>query len=256
MTLEHISKSKPTEDRTCDKHGPYTAINYIGRVWSGCPLCRAETEAEEKAKKDAEEAEQRVRNWEQRLGQSGIPPRFQDRTLENFVAENEAQQKAQTFAKSYADEFNEALKTGRSALFVGKPGTGKTHLAAGIGMSLLKKGHPVLFMTVMRAIRRVKDTWGKGREESETEAIAAMVEPHLLILDEVGVQFGSDFEKNLIFDIINERYENRLPTILMSNLPTAEVRAYLGDRVFDRMKEDGGARIVFDWESHRGRQEA
>jgi DNA replication protein DnaC len=256
MTLEHISKSKPTEDRTCDKHGSYTSINYIGRVWSGCPVCRAETEAEEKAKKDAEEAEQRVRNWERRLGQSGIPPRFQDRTLENFVAESEAQQKALTFAKSYADEFNEALKTGRSALFVGKPGTGKTHLAAGIGMNLLKKGHPVLFMTVMRAIRRVKDTWGKGREESETEAIAAMVEPHLLILDEVGVQFGSDFEKNLIFDIINERYENRLPTILMSNLPTAEVRAYLGDRVFDRMKEDGGARIVFDWESHRGRQEA
>jgi DNA replication protein DnaC len=255
MTLEHISKIKQTEDRACDKHGPYTAIKYIGRFWSGCPVCRAETEAEEKAKKDAEEAEQRVRNWERRLGQSGIPPRFQDRTLENFVAENEAQQKALTFAKSYADEFNEALKTGRSALFVGKPGTGKTHLAAGIGMNLLKKGHPVLFMTVMRAIRRVKDTWGKGRDESETEAIAAMVEPHLLILDEVGVQFGSDFEKNLIFDIINERYENRLPTILMSNLPTAEVRAYLGDRVFDRMKEDGGARIVFDWESHRGRQE-
>jgi DNA replication protein DnaC len=255
MTLEHISKIKQTEDRTCDKHGPYTAIKYIGRVWSVCPVCRAEVEAEEKAKKDAEEAEQRVRNWERRLGQSGIPPRFQDRTLENFVAENEAQQKALKFAKSYADEFNEALKTGRSALFVGKPGTGKTHLAAGIGMNLLKKGHPVLFMTVMRAIRRVKDTWGKGREESETEAIAAMVEPHLLILDEVGVQFGSDFEKNLIFDIINERYENRLPTILMSNLPTAEVRAYLGDRVFDRMKEDGGARIVFDWESHRGRQE-
>ena len=256
MTLEHISKIKQTEDRTCDRHGLYTAIKYIGRIWSGCPVCRAETEAEEKAKKDAEEAEQRVRNWERRLGQSGIPPRFQDRTLENFVAENEAQQKALTFAKSYADEFSEALKTGKSALFVGKPGTGKTHLAAGIGMNLLKKGHPVLFMTVMRAIRRVKDTWGKGREESETEAIAAMVEPHLLILDEVGVQFGSDFEKNLIFDIINERYENRLPTILMSNLPTAEVRAYLGDRVFDRMKEDGGARIVFDWESHRGRQEA
>lgn len=75
--------------------------------------------------------------------------------------------------------------------------------------------------------------------------------PDLLILDEVGVQFGSDTEKLMLFDILNERYERRHPTILMSNLPRDEVSAYLGERVFDRLREDGGEFISFTWESHR-----
>jgi DNA replication protein DnaC len=65
------------------------------------------------------------------------------------------------------------------------------------------------------------------------------------------VQFGSDTEKLLLFDILNERYERRRPTILMSNLPRDEVSSYLGERVFDRLREDGGEFISFTWESYR-----
>ena len=105
----------------------------------------------------------------------------------------------------------------------------------------------VMFTTVMRAIRRVKDTWSRDSRESESEAIAALVFPDLLILDEVGVQFGSDTEKLILFDVLNERYEKRKPTLLLSNLPAEEVREYLGKRVCDRLSEDGGEVVVFDW---------
>jgi DNA replication protein DnaC len=115
----------------------------------------------------------------------------------------------------------------------------------------MERGRTVLFTTVMRALRRVKDTWGRDSRESQSEAIAALGFPDLLILDEVGVQFGSDAEKLLLFDILNERYERRRPTILMSNLPLDEVSAYLGERVFDRLREDGGEFISFTWESYR-----
>ena len=111
----------------------------------------------------------------------------------------------------------------------------------------------VLFTTVMRAIRRVKDTWSRESRESETQAIAALVFPDLLILDEIGVQFGSDTERLILFDVLNERYEKRRPTLLLSNLNIDEVKAYLGERVFDRLREDGGEAIVFDWASWRGR---
>jgi DNA replication protein DnaC len=112
----------------------------------------------------------------------------------------------------------------------------------------------VLFTTVMRAIRRVKDTWNRENTESETQAIAALVFPNLLILDEVGVQFGSDTEKLILFDVLNERYERRRPTLLLSNLALDEVKVYLGERVFDRMREDGGEVITFTWESHRAKR--
>ena len=75
----------------------------------------------------------------------------------------------------------------------------------------------------------------------------------LLVLDEIGVQFGSDAEKLIMFDIINERYEAMRPTILISNLALSGLSEFVGDRIVDRMKENGGKLMVFDWESHRGK---
>jgi DNA replication protein DnaC len=174
------------------------------------------------------------------------------RRLKTYVAETEGQRRALSFAETYADNFDDALATGRSAVFIGKPGTGKTHLAIGIGLRIMHRdGRSVLFSTVMRTIRRVRNTWVRNAEESETEAIAVFTRPDLLILDEVGIQYGSEAEKLLIFDVINERYESRRPTLLLSNLDLAGVRAYLDERVYDRLREDGGEVVVFDWESHR-----
>lgn len=237
----------------CETHGAFEARCYLGNAWSKCPTCSVEADARAIALREQQSSAMRLRAREIQLGQSGIPARFQDRTLQSFVATTDAQRKALTFAQEYAADFGEVLRVGRSALFVGKPGTGKTHLAAGIGMHIMREqNRTVLFTTVMRAIRRVKDSWSKDNGESESQAIATLVSPDLLILDEVGVQFGSAFEKNILFDVLNERYEKRLPAIMLSNLPMVEVTAYLGARVIDRMREDGGAQIVFDWESHRG----
>jgi DNA replication protein DnaC len=74
----------------------------------------------------------------------------------------------------------------------------------------------------------------------------------LLIIDEIGVQFGSPFETNLMFDILNERYEKLRPTLLLSNLTAPEIKAFLGERIYDRLREDGGQFVPFDWQSHRG----
>lgn len=243
-----------TRTERCSVHGEYTARNWIRNVWSQCPACTAEHEARERARAEAQEREARLAAWQKRIGGAGIPERFQDRTLDNFKAETEAQRRALTIAQEYAESFDaRAIKTGRSLLFIGKPGTGKTHLAVAIGMHLLGKRRPVLFTTVQRAIRRVRDTWSRDSHETESQAVATLVQPDLLILDEVGVQSGSDFEKHLLFDILNERYEKRRPTLLLSNLELAEVRGYLGERVFDRLREDSGEAVGFNWDSYRGR---
>lgn len=249
---------RQTRTDTCETHGEYEAVNYIGRIWSRCPKC-AEAFAELRKKAEEEkERERQQRAWEARLSRSCIPERFLDRTLKNFKAETPEQRRALAFATAYADDFDNVMKTGRCALFVGSPGTGKTHLAAGIALRLMHRDkRSVLFTTVMRAIRGIKDTWTKGSETTETQAIEALVYPELLILDEVGVQFGSETEKLMLFDVLNERYEKRKPCLLLSNLAIDDVKAFLGERVFDRLREDGGEAIAFDWTSYRGRpQEA
>lgn len=248
-----------TRLETCEQHGPFEAKSFtiLGRLmpWSTCPACAAEEAAREKAAEEAKAREARLRAWQRKIGQAGIPERFHDRTLARFIARNVGQRGALAFAQVYAAEFDKVLQTGRSALFVGKPGTGKTHLACGIGLHVMREYRStVLFTTVMRAIRRIKDAWRRDASESESEAVAALVAPDLLILDEVGVQFGSDFERNILFDVLNERYEKRRPTILVSNLAVEDVATYLGERIMDRLREDGGALIVFDWESHRAKE--
>jgi DNA replication protein DnaC len=250
---------EPTEQRQCDDHGEYTSKNYFGSRWSQCPECSRldaiEREKEEKRKLEEHE-EARIKA---RVVSTKIPPRFLDRTLYSYIPENPQQEKALAVCKAYVSDFKHVMENGSSLIFAGRPGTGKTHLAAGIGIVAAKEyRRDVLFSTVMRAVRRIKDTWVKRndglRHETESEAIQAFTSVDLLILDEVGVQFGSETEENFLFDIINERYENRRPTIIISNLDIDGIKQYLGERAFDRLREDGGKYIPFTWDSYRGRK--
>lgn len=242
-----------TREDNCVTHGEFESRCRMRNIWSKCPACASENKRAAESNEAAKARTAEVEHWQRQLGKAEIPIRFKDRTLASYKATTSQQQKALSFAQQYADGFDAVRKSGRGALFVGKPGTGKTHLAVGIALEVMGRWNgTALFTTAMRALRRVKDTWTRESEESETQAIGALVFPDLLILDEVGVQFGSDTEKLILFEVLNERYEQRKPSILMSNLTTNEVRDYLGERIFDRMREDGGQVRVFDWESYRG----
>ena len=249
-----INKDRPTEERTCSKHGAYTSTNFIGEHWTECPQCmieRRDAEAKEQIERDKQaEIEREQRKWMAKIKGAAIPERFKDRTLDSYVAKTSGQKKALAFAKEYAENFDQVLKNGRSAIFVGRVGTGKTHLAAGIALSIMQQQRSALFVTVQRLIRRVKDSW-RTKEETESDVINAFASPDLLILDEVGVQFGSEFEKQLLFDVLNERYEKLKPSILLSNIPNEQLSDYLGERVMDRLRENGGALIGFNWNSYR-----
>lgn len=247
VELLHIA----TRHANCAEHGEFTSRNVFGTIWSHCPVCENLRREKEAAENEARERIEKLRRWESKVGKSGIPERFKNRTLDSYVADSDQKKRALDFALEYALQFDG--ESGKSALFVGRPGTGKTHLAVGIAISAMRDGYSAMFYTVMRAIRRVKDTWSRDSKESESDAIAALVEPDLLILDEVGIQFGSETEKLILFDILNERYEKRRSCILLSNLSIEEVSAFLGERVIDRLREDGGEVIPFTWESHRSK---
>ena len=255
MLENFINKDRPTKEIICIKHNvAYTSTNYIGDHWTECPKCMIEirdAEAKKQIERDKQAAlEREQRRWAAKIGSAAIPERFKDRTLDSYVAKTSGQKKALAFAKEYAENFDQVMRTGRSAVFVGKVGTGKTHLALGIALSIMQQQKSPVFVTVQRLIRRVKDSW-RTKEETETEVINAFALPDLLILDEVGVQFGSEFEKQVLFDVLNERYEKLKPSILLSNIPSEQLSDYLGERVTDRLRENGGALIGFNWDSYR-----
>ncbi len=55
-----------------------------------------------------------------------------------------------------------------------------------------------------------------------------------------------------IFDVLDKRYGEQLPTVMVSNLTVDELVNLLGDRIIDRMREDGGALLQLNWQSNRG----
>jgi DNA replication protein DnaC len=185
-----------------------------------------------------------------------IPERFKIHSFDSFKTNSNDQKGKKVFCKNYADNFSEKLKLGTSLILCGKTGTGKTHLSCAIANQIIQQsGNPVVFLSVMRAIRTVKETYSKSSKLTEQQAINNLSRPDLLILDEVGVQFGSDAEKIILFEIINERYQNMKPTILISNLSPEEITDFIGDRVADRMRENGGTVLKFEWESNRASKE-
>ena len=241
----------------CPSHGDYTAIgtrhhygNFHRDIWSKCPMCVKDAAAEEnakhvKAKEDADKAK-----VEALLEHTAIPPRFIGRTFENYRAEQGTKAfNVRDICYTYAKEFDRNLKTGASLVLSGNPGTGKSHLAAAILQGILPK-HVGAYVTLMDLIRKLRDTWRRDSEMTESQLLAKLQAIPLLVIDEVGVQYGTDGERSILFDVMDRRYREVRPTILMTNLGKEEFRTAVGDRVFDRLTEV--ARWVpFDWASYR-----
>jgi len=192
----------------------------------------------------------RIKNIDQTMKDFGIAKRFVNRTLDNYEAKTDGQKHALGTAREIAETVGNSRP--RNAIFTGRPGTGKNHLVAGITRELILAKKIVVASTMIKMIQHFRSAWNHGAEESEKEVYEKYTLADLLILDEVGTQYGTDSEHIIIFDILNERYGSELSSLLVSNLGMTELRDYVSERLIDRLKEDGCDIVVFDWQSYRG----
>ncbi len=241
--------------KACEVHGEFTSkgirLNIGGgrEIWTQCPQCLKEAAEREEAEQRAKAAEMARRRLDAALGASGMPSRFHSRRFDTFVASTPAQQAALNVCVEYAENFDRSLQIGGSLVLAGKPGTGKSHLAASIMHALMPK-HDTRYMTCMDMIRSIRDTWRKGSEMSETQVLNELTKLDLLVIDEVGVQYGTDGEQTIIFDILDRRYREEMPVVLLTNQDAKGFREFIGDRCHDRLKEVGRW-VPFDWDSYR-----
>lgn len=239
-----------TEARNCARHGAYMATHLIGTIWRGCEACQAEQEAARAAAaRLAEEALDHERA-EHRLGLSGLVGRFRRASFDNFSATTAAQHNALQACQAMTQKVQ-----GHSAgnlILSGPPGTGKTHLGAAMVNEVIRTHKRWAAIHSARDIvRMIRNTWARNEPLTESELIEHLCSVDLLVIDEVGVGFGTDAELIHIFDIVDGRYQRELPIVLCTNLPLAGLRQALGDRAFDRIRE--GAKVVpCDWVSYRG----
>ncbi|HEY1058366.1 MAG TPA: ATP-binding protein [Limnobacter sp.] len=252
-----------TRLKKCDVHGEYQSIgrNYFGihESWSKCPTCESIREQKEIEDQISREREAQMREIKRRLGLVGVPVRFEDCSFENYRCDNDDQRRALSTCREYSENFDYYKTNGDGLALLGNIGNGKTHLAIAI-LKEVQKRHTVIYVTVGDLIKAVRATWQRDSEKTEKEVLDYFKKVVLLIIDEVGVQSGSDNEQQILFDILNARYNERKSTIFLSNCPPRTymdggvqvlgVKEYLGDRTFDRLTQISQV-ITFNWESHR-----
>lgn len=220
-------------------------------------LCDCLTiERDEKAKQEKELA--RLQEVERFKESSLIGDRYKDINFNDTeVGHNISFDNAFNRCKKYCEASKLVLSMGMGIYLYGGTGTGKTHLTACMANELLNKNYQVLFTNFFEISKIIKNTFGKvGVSESDT--INRLAEIDFLFLDDLGTERVRNGEADLwlqeiIFDIINKRYNNRKPTIFTSNHSLTELISDRGimKKTVDRIAEMSTAVIKVEGNSYR-----
>jgi DNA replication protein DnaC len=169
-----------------------------------------------------------------RYAAAGIPPRFYAADWDNWRPETPEQGAALDTVRVRA--WNDNL------LLSGGNGTGKTHLA----MCLAKAG--ACYRRESDILREIKRDFAAEREILDKYGAR-----RLLVIDEVGRVKDTTFEADTLFEIVDRRWGNVLPTTLLTNLTPAEFQTRYGRAIMDRLRP---VVVTFDWPSFRARETA
>ncbi len=167
----------------------------------------------------------------------GIPQRFLDCGFSNYNAINAKQQAVLDSMINYTFDANIVLS--------GKCGTGKTHLGIALIDRIIRKYnsaccHYIKFYQLARIA------------VTDHELYDWILRCRFLVIDEYGVN-NTDYKNTTLFEVIDQRYDNNLYTMLISNLNGKELKANMNDATYSRIKESCITHS-FDWQDFRFKQ--
>ncbi len=151
-------------------------------------------------------------------------------------------------AKSYVKSFRS--KKG-NLLLLGSTGTGKTHISTAIASEIISMGYDVVYDSAQNIISDFeydKFKNGYGKEENRSEKY---LECDLLIIDDLGTEFGGAFTVSCLYNLLNTRQNRGLATIISSNLSSNELLEKYDGRIYSRMFGTGCRVLVFNGRDHR-----
>lgn len=112
-------------------------------------------------------------------------------------------------------------------------GCGKTHLATAIANACVEQGLPVLFITVPDLLDYLRATFAPASPQSYDERFDEIRNAPLLILDDLGTEQGTPWALEKLFQLLNFRYMNRLPTVITTNHELEDLEPRLRSRLAD-----------------------
>lgn len=253
-----------TEDRVCGDHGPYLAqrwgtqpmLRSAAPFWGNCPQCNRlwQHDVDTAAEAARSGIPQKQRAALARLEAAEVPPRYHHCGFPNFEHGMPGQRDAWNILRDYAFAAADVIATGRCLMLVGSTGCGKTHLAVAVLRHFVEKGATACYTTLADLLIRVRASYGHAAAETETQALNHFTSPDLLVVDEIGADTDSAHAIAKLILVLNTRYGDLKPCILISNLGKEQIRTLLTEPIYDRMREAGGRIVTFAWGSYRGKR--
>ncbi len=228
--------SGPCRENFCEK----CRHRYVSRmrpgsnpeIWSSCPLCMQKIKDQER-----NSDHKRIKNDQRiaRINAIGIPTRYGRCDISESI---------------HASRARQWLNSNTGALWIlGPLGVGKTWFACAICVQAASQGRDARYMTMSNYMQQIQNTWGSNSER-ESAINKPLTECSLLVIDDIGASRGHESEIWRLHILINDRYDRGLQTIVVSNLEPEELRKAIGDRAYDRLREQA-VKIVITGTSRR-----
>jgi DNA replication protein DnaC len=217
-----------------------------GEMMLACSGCQSERDKKMDIEKTEKEKESLLKSYLN----IGIKKRMFYEDLASYIAVLPGQKRAFLVTKKFIETIPDRLSQGDCLVFCGTPGSGKTHLGIAIIKAVMRLGRiSTRYITVPEIIRKVRSTY-KNYGGTVEQLVNDLSVIDILVIDEVGVDAGKE-DTTILFDVIDTRYRNQLPTVIISNLNKELLTDYVGVRTMDRLEEGLGIVVAFDWPSYR-----
>jgi len=181
-----------------------------------------------------ESEEERLFRLRQDSGDLGLKL-LRNMTFENFDPKraNLPPEERANLERAFNDARDFAKAPENWLVFLGCNGCGKTHLAAAISNYQLKKGKPVIFVVVPDFLDHLRSTFSPDGRVAHDELFDKVRNAPLLILDDFGEQASTPWAQEKLYQLINYRYNEQLPTVITTCLTLEKMETRIGSRLAD-----------------------
>ena len=164
--------------------------------------------------------------------QFGVGTRYHDACLTKWKADEEQKEQISRWLN----------KPKNMVVMLGRPGTGKTYFCIALANYLIFAKHQVHYMNT----RRFFEVLQRAMEQDKNQyvAIEEIAKKEILIFDDLGSGMNTEWQKEVLLDLIDRRYNEEKPTIITSNLDFVNMQKTLGERIERRLNSPENLKIV------------
>jgi DNA replication protein DnaC len=172
------------------------------------------------------------------LERANIPPLYHNASTDNFMLPSDNPiDRAQlanvvVTVRGYVREYPNVPRPG--LLFIGPPGTGKTHLAVASLRTLISRGFEGVFFDFQALLNHIRSGYDFASGTMDREAYRSALDAEILVLDDLGAHRVTDWVEDTVTSIVTHRCNHRKATIVTTNLRDPEA----GDQRGSGLQED------------------